>query len=42
MLDGNKRRTPSLRGTIAGTAPYHWPGDKADLDALVTTCTPGA
>lgn len=36
MLDGNARRTPSLRGTIAGTAPYHWPGDEANLDALVS------
>ncbi|HEY6464235.1 MAG TPA: cytochrome c, partial [Polyangiaceae bacterium] len=34
-LDGNERRTPSLRGTIVGTAPYHWPGDMKDLDALV-------
>ncbi len=36
MLDGAARRTPSLRGTIAGTAPYHWPGDEADLDTLVS------
>jgi mono/diheme cytochrome c family protein len=35
MLDGNSRRTPSLRGTIAGTAPYHWPGDQKDLPTLV-------
>jgi cytochrome c553 len=35
VLDGNKRRTPSLRGTIAGTAPYHWPGDEADFAAIV-------
>jgi mono/diheme cytochrome c family protein len=35
MLDGALRRTPSLRGTIAGTAPYHWPGDEANLDVLV-------
>jgi len=34
LLDGQPRRTPSLRGTIAGTAPYHWPGDEADLVAL--------
>jgi cytochrome c553 len=34
-LDGAKRRTPSLRGTIAGTAPYHWPGDQKDLNSLV-------
>jgi mono/diheme cytochrome c family protein len=35
ILDSNKRRTPSLRGTLAGTAPYHWPGDEADLPTLV-------
>jgi DNA-binding beta-propeller fold protein YncE len=35
MLDGKPRRTPSLRGTIAGTAPYHWPGDESSLDSLV-------
>ena len=35
LLDGQSRRTPSLRGTIAGTAPYHWPGDEADLPTLV-------
>ncbi len=28
------RRTPSLRGTLAGTAPYHWNGEEANLDAL--------
>jgi hypothetical protein len=33
-LDGNTRRTPSLRGTIAGTAPYHWPGDEPNLTVL--------
>jgi DNA-binding beta-propeller fold protein YncE len=35
LLDGERRRTPSLRGTIRGTAPYHWPGDMKDLTALV-------
>jgi cytochrome c553 len=35
ILDDNPRRTPSLRGTIAGTAPYHWPGDQKDLPTLV-------
>jgi hypothetical protein len=35
LLDAENRRTPSLRGTIAGTAPYHWPGDEATLDVLV-------
>ncbi|MGH7439036.1 MAG: hypothetical protein ACRENE_25385 [Polyangiaceae bacterium] len=33
-LDGSSRRTPSLRGTIAGTAPYHWPGNMKDLPML--------
>lgn len=34
-IDGNKpRRTASLKGTIAGTAPYHWDGELADLAAL--------
>jgi mono/diheme cytochrome c family protein/DNA-binding beta-propeller fold protein YncE len=28
------RRTQSLRGTIEGTAPYHWEGDMKDIDAL--------
>ncbi len=35
MLDGKVRRTPSLRGTIAGTAPYHWPGDEPTFNGLV-------
>jgi hypothetical protein len=35
-FDGNKtRRTPSLLGTIKGTAPYHWDADFADMPALV-------
>lgn len=34
QLDGNSRRTPSVRGTIAGTAPYHWPGDQPNFGAL--------
>jgi DNA-binding beta-propeller fold protein YncE len=34
-LDGHPRRTPSLSGTIAGTAPYHWPGDFKDMSSLV-------
>jgi cytochrome c peroxidase len=29
------RRTPSLRGTLAGTAPYHWGGEMADVAHLV-------
>jgi hypothetical protein len=35
LLDGLPRRTPSLRGTIAGTAPYHWPGDELDMGMLI-------
>jgi hypothetical protein len=35
-FDGDLRRTPSLRGTIAGTAPYHWPGDMVDFPTLVS------
>jgi cytochrome c peroxidase len=35
LLDNEPRRTPSLRGTIAGTAPYHWPGDKKDMNVLL-------
>jgi cytochrome c peroxidase len=35
ILDSEQRRTPSLRGTIAGTAPYHWPGDQPDMKTLV-------
>ena len=34
-LDGDQRRTPSLRGTVAGTAPYHWPGDELDMPTLL-------
>ena len=34
LLDGESRRTPSVRGTIAGTAPYHWPGDERNFVAL--------
>jgi cytochrome c peroxidase len=29
------RRTPSLRGTTAGTAPYHWAGELPDVPSLV-------
>ncbi len=33
FLEGN-RRTPSLRGTLEGTAPYHWNGEVFDIDEL--------
>ncbi len=35
LLDGLPRRTPSLRGTVAGTAPYHWLGDETTMGGLV-------
>ena len=28
------RRTQSLRGTLSGTAPYHWEGNQQDIPAL--------
>ena len=34
-FDVGKRRTPSLRGTVANTEPFHWSGDLPDLHALV-------
>lgn len=34
MRVDRERRTPSLRGTILGTAPYHWDGEEPTLDAL--------
>ena len=35
LFDSDKRRTASLRGTIAGTAPYHWTGNEPTFNALV-------
>jgi hypothetical protein len=32
--DIGPRRTPSLLGTLAGTAPYHWDGSARDLRAV--------
>jgi hypothetical protein len=29
-----RRRTQSLRGTLDGTAPYHWEGDMKDISTL--------
>jgi mono/diheme cytochrome c family protein len=35
-FDGSgPRRTPSLRGTLQDTAPYHWGGEMTDLSMLV-------
>lgn len=31
-----RRRTPSLRGGILGTAPFHWDGDMRDIGHLTT------
>jgi mono/diheme cytochrome c family protein len=33
-VDRGSRRTQSLLGTLAGTAPYHWDGEQADMKAL--------
>ncbi len=33
--DVGDRRTPSLLGTLANTAPYHWKGELGDMRALV-------
>jgi hypothetical protein len=35
------RRTPSLLGTVKGTAPYHWAGDQANIRALTTAIYQG-
>lgn len=35
FVGADGRRTQSLRGTIAGTAPYHWSGDFSALHELV-------
>jgi cytochrome c553 len=35
MIDNKPRRTPSLRGTIATTAPFHWEGDMKNIGALL-------
>lgn len=32
-----RRRTPSLRGGIADTAPFHWDGDMRDMGHLMTS-----
>jgi hypothetical protein len=35
-FDFGRRRTPSLHGTVAGTAPYHWSGDMQDIGMLAS------
>ncbi len=32
--DVGQRRTPSVLGTVQGTAPYHWDGSQIDLPTL--------
>lgn len=34
--DVGQRRTPSVLGTVQGTAPYHWDGSQTDLPMLYT------
>ena len=36
MTDFGMRRTPSLLGTLNGTAPYHWDGSVANIHALAS------
>jgi mono/diheme cytochrome c family protein len=36
QLFNGPRRTPSLRGGLSGTAPFHWSGDEATMPALLT------
>jgi hypothetical protein len=35
------RRTPSLRGTLSGTAPYHWNGEMKDIAMLADSVMTG-
>jgi mono/diheme cytochrome c family protein len=39
--DNGPSRTLSLRGTLAGTAPFHWRGDVPDIAALAKTVMTG-
>jgi hypothetical protein len=37
VFDGlGPRRTPTVLGTVSGTAPYHWMGEEKDLPTLYT------
>lgn len=36
ILPEGKRRTPSLRGGLIGTTPFHWAGDLKDIKALMS------
>ncbi|MFT3842058.1 MAG: c-type cytochrome [Myxococcaceae bacterium] len=35
-LPAGMRRTPSLRGGLKGTEPFHWNGEEPDMSTLVT------
>jgi mono/diheme cytochrome c family protein len=35
QLPDGLRRTPSLRGGLSGTAPFHWSGNELDMGALL-------
>src|SRR6185436_17412913 len=35
-LPEGARRTPSLRGGLTGSAPFHWSGDQADISSLMS------
>lgn len=35
IFSNQPRRTPSLRGALSSTAPFHWDGREADLAALM-------
>jgi mono/diheme cytochrome c family protein len=35
QLPEGARRTPSLRGGLTGTAPFHWSGNEPDMSALL-------
>jgi mono/diheme cytochrome c family protein len=36
ILPEGKRRTPSLRGGLIGTTPFHWAGDLKDMSSLMS------
>jgi hypothetical protein len=40
-FDIGNRRTPSLRGTLVNTQPYHWDGSQANMNAIVHTVFEG-
>jgi mono/diheme cytochrome c family protein/cytochrome c553 len=40
-FDTGARRTQTLRGGLSMTAPFHWTGDEADMQSLVTDVMSG-